>query len=50
MGVTDFDQCGLGYYPFDLVVVLRTLRARWRRAGYPPELAEERVREPLLAG
>jgi Ser/Thr protein kinase RdoA (MazF antagonist) len=48
--VTDFDQCGLGHYLFDLVVVLRTLRARWRRAGYSPELSDERVRETLLAG
>lgn len=50
VAVTDFDQCGLGHYLFDLVVVLRTLRARWRRAGYAPELEEGRIREPLLAG
>ncbi len=49
-GVTDFDQCGLGHYLFDLVVVLRTLRARWRRGGYSHELSDERVREALLAG
>ncbi len=46
----DFDQCGLGHYLFDLAVVLRALRLRWRQAGCPPELATERVREPLLAG
>lgn len=50
VGAADFDQCGLGYYLFDLLVVLRARRARWRRAGYSPELAEGRVREPLLAG
>ena len=49
-GVTDFDQCGLGHYLFDLVVVLRTPRARWRRAGYSPELSDEWVQEALLAG
>lgn len=50
VGATDFDQCGLGHYLFDLAVVLRTLRARWRRAGYLSELSEERVQESLLAG
>lgn len=50
VGVTDFDQCGLGYYLFDLSVVLRALRPRWRRAGRPPELVEGRVREALFAG
>lgn len=49
-GATDFDQCGLGHYLFDLSVVLRALRPRWRQAGRPPELAAERVWEPLLAG
>jgi Ser/Thr protein kinase RdoA (MazF antagonist) len=49
-GATDFDQSGLGHYLFDLAVVLRALRPRWRQAGRPPELATERVREPLLAG
>jgi len=49
-GVTDFDQAGLGHYLFDLVVVLRTPRARWRRAGYSPELSDEWVQEALLAG
>ena len=32
-GATDFDQFGLGHYLFDLPVVLRALRPRWRRAG-----------------
>ena len=50
VGAADFDQCGLGHYLFDLVVVLRTLRARWRCAGSPPELSDERVLESLLAG
>jgi Ser/Thr protein kinase RdoA (MazF antagonist) len=50
VGATDFDQSGLGHYLFDLAVVLRALRPRWRQAGRPPELAPERVREPLLAG
>lgn len=50
VGATDFDQGGLGHYLFDLAVVLRALRPRWRQAGRPPELAAERVREPLLAG
>jgi Ser/Thr protein kinase RdoA (MazF antagonist) len=49
-GVMDFGQCDPGHYLFDLVVVLRTLRARWRRAGYSPELSDERVQEALLAG
>lgn len=49
-GATDFDQSGLGYYLFDLSVVLRALRPRWRRAGRSPELAEGRVREALFAG
>ena len=49
-GVTDFDQCGLGHHLFDLGAVLRTLRARWRRGGYSPELSDERVQESLLAG
>lgn len=50
VGATDFDQCGLGHYLFDLSVVLRALRPRWRRAGRPPELAEGRVRGALFAG
>ena len=48
-GATDFDQCGLGHYLFDLSVVLRSLRPLWRRAGYP-ELAEDRAREALFEG
>ena len=38
VGVTDFDQCGLGFYLFYLSVVLRALRVHWRRGGLP-ELA-----------
>lgn len=49
-GATDFDQSGLGHYLFDLSVVLRALRPRWRRAGRCPELSEARVREALFAG
>ena len=50
VGATDFDQCGLGHYLFDLAVVLRALRTRWRRAGRPPELAKGRVQEALFSG
>jgi hypothetical protein len=50
VGATDFDQSGLGYYLFDLSVVLRALRPLWRRAGYRPDLTEGRAREALFAG
>ncbi|WP_166179418.1 phosphotransferase enzyme family protein [Rubrobacter tropicus] len=48
-GVTDFDQCGLGYYLLDLSVVLRALRPLWRH-GERPGLAEGRAREALFEG
>ena len=50
VGVTDFDQSGLGYYLFDLSVVLRALQPLWRRAGYHPELTEGWAREALFGG
>jgi Ser/Thr protein kinase RdoA (MazF antagonist) len=49
VGVIDFDQCGLGYYLFDLSVVLRTLLPSWRRAGRP-EGPRRRALEALLEG
>lgn len=49
VGATDFDQCGLGYYLFDLSVVLRSLLRSWRRAGRP-EGTQERTREALIGG
>ena len=50
VGTADFGQCGLGHYLFALVVLLRTLGARWRCAGSSPELSDERVLGSLLAG
>ena len=47
VGATDFDQCGLGHYLFDLSVVLRSLLRSWRRAGRP-EGTQERAREALI--
>ena len=47
-GATDFDQCGLGHYLFDLSVVLRSLCPLRRRIGYPEP--EDRAREALFEG
>ncbi len=49
VGVTDFDQCGLGHYLFDLSVVLRSLLRSWRLAGRP-EGTQERARGALIEG
>lgn len=47
--VTDFDQCGLGHFLFDLSVVLRALLPAWRHAGRP-EGTQGRALEALLEG
>jgi Ser/Thr protein kinase RdoA (MazF antagonist) len=49
VGVTDFDQCGLGHHLFDLSVVLRSLLRSWRRAGRP-EGTLERAQEARSSG